>query len=123
VQKRPNLHEFDCVEVTSSRFPWESYIRFSEFFSPYIRFRNRAKRTFHGAYFVVPVNGSSAPRCVYMSHVSSAEFCDSNVDLRGVSQRELPTVKTFSWEFFDGAKRGCKYTNSVSTFDFVGLLT
>jgi len=68
-----------------------------------------------------PVNGSSAPRCVYMSHVSSAEFCDSNVDLRGVSQRELPTVKSFSWEFFDGAKRGCKYINSVSTFDFVGL--
>ena len=58
-----------------------------------------------------------------MSHVSSAEFCDSNVDLRGVSQRELPTVKSFSWEFFDGAKRGCKYKNSVSTFDFVGLLT
>ena len=70
-----------------------------------------------------PVNGSSAPRCVYKSHLSSVELCDSNVDVRGATQGELPTVKSFSWEFFDGAKRGCKYTNSVSTFDFIGLLT
>ena len=45
-----------------------------------------------------PVNRSSTPRCVYTSHVSSAEFCDSNVVLRGVSLRGLSTVKSFSWE-------------------------
>jgi len=60
----------------------------------------------HGSWITLalcPVNGWSAPRCVYMSHVSSAEFCDSNMDLRGVSQRELPTVKSFSWEFLVSA--------------------
>ena len=39
-----------------------------------------------------PVNGSSTPRCVYTSHVSSAEFCDSNMVLRGVSLWGLLTV-------------------------------
>jgi len=64
-----------------------------------------------------PVNGSSAPRCVYKSHVSSVELCDSNVDVRGATQRELPTVKSFSWEFFVGAKSGYLCTNAVSAFD------
>ena len=64
-----------------------------------------------------PVNGSSAPRCVYKSHVSSVELCDSNVDVRGATQGELPTVKSFSWEFFVGAKSGYLCTNAVSAFN------
>ena len=63
-----------------------------------------------------PVNGSSAPRCVCKSHVSSVELGDSNVDLRGATQRELSPVKSFSWEFFVGAKSGYLCTNAVSAF-------
>ena len=70
-----------------------------------------------------PVNGSSAPRCVFMSHVSSAEFCDSNVVRRGVSLRGLSTVKSSSWESFVGAKLSYLYTTSVSAFDSLFLLT
>ena len=70
-----------------------------------------------------PVNGSSAPRCVFMSHVSSAEFCDSNVVRRGVSLRELSTVKSSSWESFVGAKLSYPCTTSVSAFDTLVLLT
>ena len=70
-----------------------------------------------------PVNGSSAPRCVFMSHVSSAEFCDSNVVRRGVSLRGLSTVKASSWESFVSAKLSYLYTTSVSAFDSLFLLT
>jgi len=70
-----------------------------------------------------PVNGSSAPRCVFMSHVSSAEWCDSNVVRRGVSLRGLSTVKSSSWESFVGAKLSYLYTTSVSAFDSLFLLT
>ena len=70
-----------------------------------------------------PVNGSSAPRCVFMSHVSSAEFCDSNVVRRGVSLRGLSTVKSSSWESFIGAKLSYPYTNLVSAFDSLFFLT
>ena len=70
-----------------------------------------------------PVNGSSAPRCVYKSHVSSVELCDSNVDVRGATQGELPTVKSFSWESCVGAKLSFPYTNSVSAFDSLFFLT
>ena len=70
-----------------------------------------------------PVNGSSTPRCVYTSHVSSAEFCDSNVVLRGVSLRGLSTVKSFSWESCVGAKLSFPYTNSVSAFDSLFFFT
>ena len=44
----------------------------------------------------------STPRCVFMTHVSSAMLqCDSNVDFRGVHSnlRGLPLVLSFSWEF------------------------
>ena len=70
-----------------------------------------------------PVNGSSAPRCVYKSHVSSVELCDSNVDVRGATQGELPTVKSFSWEFFVGAKSSHLCINAVSAFDSFARLT
>jgi len=70
-----------------------------------------------------PVNGSSAPRCVFMSHVSSAEFCDSNVVRRGVSLRGLSTVKSSLWESFVGAKLSYLYINSVSAFDSLFFLT
>ena len=43
-----------------------------------------------------PVNVSSAPRCVFMLHMSPAEFCDSNMVRRGVSLRGLSTVKSSS---------------------------
>ena len=80
----------------------------------------------HGSWITLalcPVNGSSAPRCVYMSHVSSAEFCDSNVVRRGVSLRGLSTVKSSSWESFVGAKLSYPYINSVSAFDSLFFLT
>ena len=70
-----------------------------------------------------PVNGSSAPRCVFMSHVSSAEFCDSNVVRRGVSLRGLLTVKSSSWESFVGANLSYLCTTSVSAFNSLFLLT
>ena len=79
----------------------------------------------HGSWITLalcPVNGSSTPRCVYTSHVSSAEFCDSNVVLRGVSLRGLSTVKSSSWESFVGAKLSYLYINSVSAFDSLSLL-
>ena len=80
----------------------------------------------HGSWITLalcPVNGSSAPRCVFMSHVSSAEFCDSNVVQRGVSLRGLSTVKSFSWESCVGAKLSFSYTNSVSAFDSLFVFT
>ena len=52
-----------------------------------------------------------------MSHVSSVELGDSNVDLRGATQRELSPVKSFSWEFFVDVKSGYLCTNAVSAFD------
>ena len=39
------------------------------------------------------------------------------MDVRGATQGELPTVKSFSWEFFVGAKSGYLCTNAVSAFD------
>ena len=70
-----------------------------------------------------PVNGSSTRRCVCKSHVSSVELGDSNVDLRGATQRELSPVKSFSWEFFVDAKSGYLCTNAVSAFDFFACST
>ena len=70
-----------------------------------------------------PVNGSSTSRCVYTSHMSSAEFCDSNMVLRGVSLRGLSTGKSFSWESCVGAKLSFPYTNSVSAFDSLFFFT
>ena len=49
--------------------------------------------------------------------MSSVELSDSNMNLRGATQRELSTVKPFSWEFFVGAKSGYLCTNVVSAFD------
>ena len=70
-----------------------------------------------------PVHGSSTPRCVYTSHVSSAEFCDSNVVLRGVSLWGFWTVKSFSWESCVGVKLSFPYTNSISAFDSLFFFT
>jgi len=44
----------------------------------------------------------STPRCVFMAHVSSAVFCDSNVDLRGVYPKRIVAsviilMGVFSW--------------------------
>ena len=65
---------FRCSTVQPGRFSHESWITL----------------------VLCPVNGSNAPRCVCKSHVSSVELCDSNVDVRGATQGELPTVKSFS---------------------------
>ena len=55
--------------------------------------------------------------------MSFVELCDSNVDLSYITQRELPTVKSFSWEFFVGAKSGYLCTNAVSAFDSFSYAT
>jgi len=96
-----NKNIFRCSTVQPGSFSHESWITLA----------------------LCPVNGSSAPRCVFMSHVSSAEFCDSNVVRRGVSLRGLSTVKSSSWESFVGAKLSYPYINSVSAFDSLFFLT
>ena len=101
VSATDNKNIFRCSTVQPGNFSHESWITLA----------------------LRPVNGSSAPRCLFMSHVSSAEFCDSNVVLRGVSLRGLSTVKSSSWESFVGAKLSYLYTTSVSAFDSLFLLT
>ena len=64
--------------------------------------RQHQPRMLDNAGSVSLVFNYSTPRCVLMAHVSSAVFCDSNVDLRGVYPKRIVAsviilMGVFSW--------------------------